>query len=65
MVHGLNEGHIAPTETEWRPFYRRVFLYFVQEIFIKISLKFVSKSSIDNKSALIHLMIWCRTGDMQ
>ena len=30
---------------------------------IRISLKFVSKSPIDNISALVWVMAWCRTGD--
>ena len=31
--------------------------------FIKISLKFVFKVSIDDKSALVQVMAWCQTGD--
>ena len=30
---------------------------------IQISLKFVPKSSIDNKPALVQAMAWCQTGD--
>ena len=30
---------------------------------IQISLKFVPKSPIDNKSALVQVMAWCRTGN--
>ena len=32
-------------------------------ILIKISLKFIPKSPIDNKLALVRLMAWRRTGD--
>ena len=31
-------------------------------ILIQISLKFVPKSPIDNKPALVQVMAWCRTG---
>ena len=34
-------------------------------ILIKISLNFVPKGSIDNKSALVQAMGWRRTGDKQ
>ena len=39
---------------------------FVNERFcisIQISLKFVPKGSVDNKSALVQVMAWRRTGD--
>ena len=32
-------------------------------ISIKISLKFVPKGQIDNKSAIVQVMAWCWTGD--
>ena len=32
-------------------------------ISIQISLKFVPKGAIDNKSALVQVMAWCRAGD--
>ena len=32
-------------------------------ILIQISLKFVPKGPIDNKSALLRVMAWCWTGD--
>ena len=32
-------------------------------ISFQISLKFVLKGPIDNKSALVQVMAWCRTGD--
>ena len=41
-------------------------MYFLNEnecILIQISLKFVPKGSIDNKSALIQVMAWHWTGD--
>ena len=34
-------------------------------ILIWIQLKFVPKSPIDNKSSLVQVMAWCRTGDKQ
>ena len=34
-------------------------------ISIQISPKFVPKGPIDNKSALVQVMAWCRTGDKQ
>ena len=30
---------------------------------IRIPLKFVPKGPVDSKSALVHVMAWCRTGD--
>ena len=30
---------------------------------IQISLKFVPRSPIDNKPALVQVMVWCRIGD--
>ena len=30
---------------------------------IQISLKYVPRSPIDNKSALVQVMAWCQTGD--
>ena len=32
-------------------------------IFIKISLNFIPKGPIDNKSPLVQIMAWCRWGD--
>ena len=32
-------------------------------ILIQISLKFVPKGLIDNKTALVQVMAWCQTGD--
>ena len=32
-------------------------------ILIQISLQFVPKCAIDNKSALVKVMIWCQTGE--
>ena len=49
------------------PFADDIFKYiFVIEnvrISIRISLKFVRKSPIDNKSALVQVMAWCWTGN--
>ena len=36
-----------------------------ERIPIQISLKFVPRSPIDNKTALVHVMAWRRTGDKQ
>ena len=40
-----------------------IFLNENGKISIQISLKYVPKSSIDNKPALVQVMAWCRTGD--
>ena len=32
-------------------------------IFIQISLKLVSNGSLNNKSALVQIMAWCRSGN--
>ena len=40
-----------------------IFLNENDRIRIRISLKFVPRSPIDNKSALVQVMAWCRTGD--
>ena len=53
---------------KWPPFADDIFrCIFVNEkycILIGISLKIVSKGSIDNNPALVQVMAWCRTGDM-
>ena len=41
----------------------RIFLNKNGRISIQISLKFVPKSPIDNKPALVQVMAWHRTGD--
>ena len=43
--------------------FKRLFMNKKLCIFIRISLKFVSKGPIDNKSALVQVMAWRRTGD--
>ena len=40
-----------------------IFLNENVRIFLQISLKFVPKGPIDNESALVQVMAWCRTGD--
>ena len=40
-----------------------IFLNENEGITIRISLKFVSRSPIDNKPALVQVMVWRRTGD--
>ena len=32
-------------------------------IFIQVSLKFVRKGPVDDKSAMVQIMAWCQTGD--
>ena len=32
-------------------------------MFIKISLKFIPKCPIDNKAALVQVMVWCKAGE--
>ena len=43
--------------------FKCIFLNDNDRISIKISLKFVPKGPIDNKSALAQVMAWRRTGD--
>ena len=43
--------------------FKRIFLNENFRITIKISLKFVPKGPIDNKSALVQVMAWRQTGD--
>ena len=43
--------------------FKCIFLYENARISIRISLKFVPKGPIDNKSALVQVMTWRRTGD--
>ena len=43
--------------------FKWIFLNENSRIPIQISLKFVPKSPIDNKSALVQVMAWCWTGD--
>ena len=43
--------------------FKCIFLYENYRIPIRISLKFVSRSPIDNKPALVQVMAWRRTGD--
>ena len=43
--------------------FKCIFLTENDRILIGISLKFVPRSLIDNKSALVQVMAWRRTGD--
>ena len=43
--------------------FKCIFLNENDRILIKISLKFVPKSAIDNKPALVQVMAWCQIGD--
>ena len=43
--------------------FKWIFLNQYGRFSIQISLKFVPKSPIDNKPALVQVMAWCRTGD--
>ena len=43
--------------------FKCIFLNENDRILIRISLKFVPGSSIDNKTALVQVMAWRRTGD--
>ena len=57
-----------PSWTKWPPFRRQYFrCIFGNEmicILIKMSLKFVPlKCEIDNNTALVQIMAWCRIGD--
>ena len=61
--------NLSPPGQTGRHFADNVFKYiFMNEKFcisIQISPKFVPKGPIDNKSALVQVMAWCRTGDKQ
>ena len=48
---------------KWQPFRRRHFQMHFHEWQIKISLKFIPKGPIDNKSSFVEVMAWRRTGD--
>ena len=43
--------------------FKCIFLNVNDRILIRISLKFVPRSPIDNKPALVRVMAWRRTGD--
>ena len=43
--------------------FKSIFLNEIDKIPIQISLKLVPRSPIDNKSALVRVMAWRRTGD--
>ena len=43
--------------------FKRIFLNENDRILIQISLKFVPRSPFDNKSTLVQVMVWRRTGD--
>ena len=43
--------------------FKCIFLNENDRILVPISLKFGSRSPIDNKPALVRVMAWCRTGD--
>ena len=43
--------------------FKRIFLNENDRISIQISLKFVPRSPIDKKAALVQVMAWRRTGD--
>ena len=43
--------------------FNHIFLNENDRILIQISLKYVPRSPIDNKSALVQVMTWCPTGD--
>ena len=43
--------------------FKCIFLNENVKILIQISLKFVPRSPIDNKPALIQVMAWCQRGD--
>ena len=43
--------------------FKCIFLSENNRLLIRISLKFVSRSPIDNKPALVQVMAWGRTGD--
>ena len=66
VVTSLCYHHIE-AETKWPPFCRRHFqVHFLNDnvwIWIKVSLKSVPKSPVNNIPALVWIMAWCRPGD--
>ena len=55
--HGQNGRHFADY------IFKCILLNENDRISIRISLKFVLKGPIDNKSALVQVMAWCQAGD--
>ena len=43
--------------------FKCIFMNENNRIQIQISLKFVLRSPVDNKPALVQVMAWCKTGD--
>ena len=43
--------------------FKRIFFNENVRLLIQISVKFVPRGSNDNKSALVQVMAWCRTGN--
>ena len=64
LAIGLVWVNQSPPWTKWPPFLRYFKRIFLNEMlnFLKISLKFVPKGPIYNKSALVQVMAWRRTG---
>ena len=60
LIH-LPQNKMADTFAD--DIFKRIFLNENIRISIKISLKFVHSGSNDNKSALVQVMAWLRTGD--
>ena len=58
-----SHGQLISPWTKWPPFWQTTFSNENGRIPIKISLKFVAKSPIDNWPALVQVMAWRRTGD--
>ena len=50
-------------ETTYSHIFTRIFMNEKFCILIRILLKFVAEGPTDNKSALVQVMAWCRTGD--
>ena len=53
------------TDILQRSIFKYIFLTEYLYILIQISLKFIRKSLIDNKSSLVQVMAWCQTGKKQ
>ena len=56
-IPGQNDRHFGRREFQMH------FVGWNDRILIRISLKFVPRSPIDNMPALVQIMAWCRTGD--
>ena len=63
LISGTNELTHLPLDNNLDDIFNCIFLNKNHRIPIQISLKYIPKSPIDNKPALVQVMAWRRTGD--